>query len=217
MDFISWQAAYLSLAQINQPGVGGPSGDADHDGEDNFSEFNSMTDPNDPNSVVRTARDLNISTRARVETGDDVLIGGFIVTGTDAKRVLIRAIGPSLTSFGVLDGVQDPTLELHDESGGATVSNDNWRDSLSVAEIQATGIPPGDDRESAILQTLAPGGYTAVLRGKNDSTGVALVEMYDLGPVGNSKLGNISTRGLVQTVDNVMIGGFIVGGGLGTN
>jgi hypothetical protein len=216
VNFTSWQAARLSLAQINQPGVGGPGGDADHDGEDNLSEFQSLTDPNDPNSVVRSARDLNISTRARVETGDNVLIGGFIITGTEAKKVLLRATGPSLSSSGIADTLPDPILELHSEAG-ALIANDDWKDSPQAGDIQATGIAPADDRESAILQTLVPGAYTAVVRGKGSSTGVALVEVYDLGASANAKLANISTRGFVNTGDNVVIGGFIVGGGLGTN
>ncbi len=217
VDFTSWQAARFSLAQINQPGVGGPGGDADRDGEDNLSEFKSLTDPNNPASVVRSARDLNMSTRARVETGDNVLIGGFIITGSEAKKVLLRAMGPSLSSFGVMDTLGDPFLELHNGSG-AVLTNDDWKDSKEAGEIQATGIAPADDRESAILQTLAPGSYTAVVRGKGSSTGVALVEVYDLGASANAKLANISTRGFVNTGENnVVIGGFIVGGGLGTN
>ena len=159
---------------------------------------------------------LNISTRMRVLTGDKVLIGGFIITGTELKRVLIRGIGPSLNGVGVT--LSDPTLELH--QGSTTLAtNDNWKmrpDGTSQqADIEATTIPPTNDLESAILMMLSPGAYTAILAGKNGGTGVGLVEVYDLGQGANSKPANISTRGFVDTGDNVMIGGLIVGGGSG--
>lgn len=157
---------------------------------------------------------LNISTRLRVLVEDNALIGGFIVTGTDPKRVIIRAIGPSLTSVGVPGALVDPVLELHDQTGALITSNDNWRDTQE-AEILATMIPPSNDLESAIVMTLAPAAYTAVLRGKNNGTGIGLVEVYDLASGTDSKLANISTRGFVDTDDNVMIGGFIVGAGGG--
>jgi hypothetical protein len=150
----------------------------------------------------------NISTRLRVETGDNVLIGGFIVTGTQDKKVIIRAIGPSLP---VSDALANPLLELHDGTGATIFINDNWKDTQE-AEIEATTIPPGNDLESAIVATLPAdnSAYTAIVRGVNESTGVGLVEVYDLDRSVDSKLANISTRGLVQTGDNVMIGGFIV-------
>jgi PKD repeat protein len=151
---------------------------------------------------------LNIASRLRVQTGDNVLIGGFIVTGTDPKKVAIRAIGPSVQLPGVLE---DPTLELHNGIGALVTSNDNWMDSPQHSEIQAAGLAPGDNRESAILRTLAPGAYTAVVRGKNNSTGIAVVEAYDLNAANNSKMANLSTRGFVETGDNVLIGGFITG------
>jgi hypothetical protein len=158
---------------------------------------------------------LNIATRLRVQTGDNVLIGGFIITGTDAKKVLIRGIGPSLANFGITDALGDTTLELYQ---GTTLlaSNDNWKvrsdGSSQQAEIEATTIPPTNDLESALVATLAPGNYTAVLRGKNNLTGIGVVESYDLDQAANSKLANIATRGFVDTDDNVMIGGLIVGG-----
>jgi hypothetical protein len=151
---------------------------------------------------------LNISTRLRVETGDNVLIGGFIITGTEAKTVLVRGIGPSLSAFGLTGALADPTLELH-EADGTVVTNDNWRDTQQQ-EISATMIPPSNDLESAIIATLAPGAHTAILRGNNGGTGVGLVEVYDLAQAAASKLANISTRGFVQTGDNVMIGGIII-------
>jgi hypothetical protein len=160
---------------------------------------------------------LNISTRVRVLTGDHVLIGGFVITGTDLKRVLIRGIGPSLNGVGVT--LSDPTLELH---RGSTMiaTNDNWKTrsggSSQQADIEATTIPPTNDLESAILMMLSPGTYTAILAGKDGGTGVGLIEVYDLGQGSNSKPANISTRGFVDTGDNVMIGGLIVGGGSGS-
>lgn len=105
----------------------------------------------------------------------------------------------------------DPTLRLHDGNGTFLVSNDDWKDSPQRAQIEASGLAPTDDRESAILQTLLPGAYTGVLTGKNNTTGIALVEAYDLDADANTILANISSRGLVDTGDNVMIGGFIAG------
>jgi CSLREA domain-containing protein len=150
----------------------------------------------------------NISTRLRVETDDNVLIGGFIVTGTQPKKIILRAIGPSLPLAGAL---ADPILELRNSSGALIAFNDNWR-SDQQAEIMATTIPLANDLESAIVATLPANnaGYTAIVRGVNNGTGVGLVEAYDLDRAIDSKLGNISTRGLVQTGDNVLIAGTIV-------
>jgi streptogramin lyase len=154
---------------------------------------------------------LNISTRLRVETGDDALIGGFIITGTAGKRVILRALGPSLANAGVEGALQDPVLELYDSNGTFVNGNDNWK-SQNQAGIEATGVPPTDDRESALLINLAVSNWTAVVRGKNDTTGVGLVEVYDLDQAADSQLANISTRGRVETAENVMIGGLIIGG-----
>ena len=153
---------------------------------------------------------LNISTRVRVLTGDDIAIGGFIVTGAAPKKVILRAIGPSLAAQGVTGALEDPVLELFNASGGSIAVNDDWRS--QQAEVEKTGIPPANDAESAIVRTLAPGAYTATVRGKKAGTGVGLVEIYDLAQRANSKLANISSRGFVGTGDNVMIGGFISGG-----
>jgi hypothetical protein len=155
----------------------------------------------------------NISTRLRVETADNVLIGGFIVTGTQPKRVIVRAIGPSLTGVGVPGALSNPILELHDSSQ-TLATNDNWMDAPNRQAIIDSGLAPANDFESAILMTLPANGsdYTAIVRGVNNSTGVGLVEAYDLDGTVDSRLANISTRGLVQTDDNVMIGGFIVVG-----
>ncbi len=149
----------------------------------------------------------NISTRLRVEIGDNVLMGGFIITGAEPKTVLMRAIGPSLPLVGSL---ADPTLELCNGAGTLIASNDNWMDSPNKQEIIDTTIAPSNDLESAILATLDPGLYTAIVRGVSDTTGIGLVEAYDIGTTADSELANISTRGLVQTGDNVMIGGFIL-------
>ena len=155
----------------------------------------------------------NISTRVRVLTGDNVLIGGFIITGSDPKKVIVRGLGPSLASHGVPDPLADPTLELHNGTDGSVIaSNDNWSDTQQT-EIQNTGLAPSNEREAAIVRTLPANNsaYTVVLRGKNDSTGVGLVEIYDLNPAATSKLVNISSRGFVGTDDNVMIAGVIIG------
>ena len=166
-----------------------------------------------PPLVTGPAQLLNISTRARVQTGDNVLIGGFIVTGDAPKKVVLRAIGPSLSNGGtpVAGRLEDPVLELLDSAGNSIALNDNWRDSDARPDIEGSGLQPADDRESAIARTLAPGLYTAIVRGNASTTGVALVEAYDVDQSATSKLANISTRGFVETGDNVMIGGFIVG------
>ena len=159
---------------------------------------------------------LNISTRADVLTGDNVAIGGFIITGTKDKKVIVRAIGPSLTvaaspTPAPLPGrLANPTLALHDQNQALIVSNDDWRETQET-EIEATGLAPSDNFESAIVRTLAPGTYTAIMRGKNDTTGIGLVEIYDLSPNSDSQLANISTRGFVEAGDNVLIGGIILG------
>jgi len=126
------------------------------------------------------ARLANISTRGNVLTGDNVMIGGFIVGGSQNRTVVARAIGPSLTAVGVPNALQDPTLELHDGNGNKIAFNDNWTDSQQ-SDIQATGLAPSDNRESAIfISELAPGPYTAILAGKNNTTGIGLVEIYNL-------------------------------------
>jgi autotransporter-associated beta strand protein len=152
---------------------------------------------------------LNISTRMQVGTGDNALIGGFIVTGTAAKKVIIRAIGPSLASLS--GRLADPTLELRDSAGALLFSNDDWTQSSQAQEIMQSGLAPAHEHEAAIIATLSPGSYTAVMRGVNNSTGIGVVEVYDLATNVSAKLANISSRGFVQTGDNVMIGGFITG------
>ena len=163
-----------------------------------------------------TSQLLNISTRARVLTGDQVLIAGFIINGSGAKKVIIRGLGPSLAAAGLTGLLADPTLELH-QGNTTLVTNDNWKirsnGTSQQAEVEATTIPPTNNLESAIVMTLNPGEYTAILKGRNNGTGVGLVEVYDLTSTGSSKFANISTRGLVSTGNNVLIGGVIVGGG----
>jgi len=154
----------------------------------------------------------NISTRAFVQTGDNVMIGGLIITGTGQKRVIVRAIGPSLVNHGITNPLQNPTLELHDHNGAIIASNDDWMNAPNKQEIIDSGLAPSNNLESAILRSLNPGAYTAIVRGVNNGTGIALVEAYDLDSTAGSKLGNISTRARVQTGDNVMIGGFIITG-----
>jgi hypothetical protein len=147
----------------------------------------------------------------RVEAGDNVLIAGFIVEGSASKKLIVRGVGPSLTAFGVRDALQDPSLELY--SGNTRLAaNDNWAGNSNASEIVATGLAPTNPNESALLITLAPGAYTAVLRGNNNGTGVGLVEVYDLETTGEAKVINISTRGFILRDDNVMIGGLIVTG-----
>ena len=164
------------------------------------------------------AQAVNLSTRMRVQTGDNVGIGGFIITGSAAKHLLLRAIGPSLSQFGVPDALADPVLELHGPSGFATITNDNWRDDpAQQAAILATGIAPTNNLESAIDATLNPGAYTAIVRGKNNSAGVALVEVYDLSQAVLAQLANISTRAFVSTGDNIVIAGFTLGGNSGND
>ena len=163
---------------------------------------------------------LNISTRVDVESGDNVGIGGFIITGTGSKLVVVRGIGPSLAP-GVSGALADPLLELHDSTGAIIATNDNWMSNsvTDQATLTDNNLAPTNDLESAIVATLPADGatYTAIIKGSSGETGVALVEAYDLdNPGGSSELANISTRGLVGTEANVLIGGVIVGpdGGL---
>ncbi|MBO0694592.1 MAG: hypothetical protein J2P56_00665, partial [Verrucomicrobia bacterium] len=162
----------------------------------------------------------NVSTRAFVRTGDDVMIGGFIVQGTDSKKVIIRALGPELAPFGIPDPLADPTLELHNGTGALIASNDNWMTTIiggiinadQVAAIRASGYAPANVMESAMIVSLPPGNYTAIVRGVNNMMGIGLVEVYDLSNSTTSLLHNISTRSSVQTDESVMIGGFIIQG-----
>ncbi len=151
----------------------------------------------------------NVSTRMMVGTGDKIEIGGFIIAGNLPKKVLLRAVAPSLTQFGVRETMANPILDLYDAASEIVATNDNWN--TNRREVLSTGYAPGDEREGAIVTTLKPGSYTAILRGFAGATGVALFELYDLDPP-SSKVPNISTRGNVGIGDDVMIAGFIIGG-----
>jgi arylsulfate sulfotransferase len=154
---------------------------------------------------------LNLSTRGLVSVGDNVLIGGFIITGTDPKTIVLRALGPSLSGFGLSGVLSDPVLSVYNSSHTLIATNDNWQTDPSALEITANGLAPGNPSESALLQTLAPGAYTVIVTGKEATSGIGLVELYDLSPLSNSKLANMSTRGYVGAADDVLISGFIVG------
>jgi hypothetical protein len=180
-----------------------------------------------PSPTPPPAQALNLSTRLRVETGERVLIGGFIITGNPSaagsgpsgapKTVAIRAIGPSLDQFGIPNFLVDPILELRSRTGALLQQNDNWQDDPEqAAQLTALGLALQDPNESGMIASLSPESYTAIVSGKNGGTGVGLVEIYDTDPGGTSQLANVSTRGHVQTGDNVMIAGFILGGGSNT-
>lgn len=165
--------------------------------------------PNAP-SPTGNAKTVQLSTRGSVGTGDNVMIGGFIIQGGTTKKVIIRAIGPSLGASGIAGALADPILELHDATGALIQANDNWRDT-QVQEIIDTNLAPTNERESAIVAELPPGPYTAIVAGAAGGTGVALVEIYDLAP-DNGKLANISTRAHLAPGDEALIGGFIISG-----
>lgn len=154
---------------------------------------------------------LNLSSRLRVQPGDDALIGGLIILGSEPKKVIFRGLGPSLTANGqpFPGRLEDPTLELYNSSGVLIASNDEWKS--DQANVESSGIPPTNDHEPAIVKTLDPGTYTVVMRGKNNSSGTGVVETYDIGLAANSRLANLSTRGFISTGDNILIGGFVAG------
>ncbi len=153
-------------------------------------------------STVPT-RFQNLSTRVRVESGDRVAIAGIIIGGSGTKRVVVRALGPSLAAAGITSPLPNPALELRDAVGGLVASSDDWR--TNQAEIDATGLSPSDDREAAVVVDVAPGSYTAIVRGADGSPGTALVETYDIepGPIVSTRFQNMSTRGIVGTGDDV--------------
>jgi hypothetical protein len=217
--------AYVAYAATTPPSLDGQAQRADA-AVVSASSDTSHTLTVGPNNFTTTppgAVALNIATRLPVGTAQNVLIGGFIIQGSAPKRVVIRAIGPSLN--GIINGtLQDPKLELHDSTGATIANNDNWRstqiggliDSDQSIDLDGTGLAPNNDAESAMVLTLNPGAYTAIIAGTNNTTGIAIVEIYDLDAIYPSKLANISTRGFVQGGDNVMIGGFIYLGGAGS-
>ena len=191
--------------------------DPDGDGVTNRDEYFAGTNPKDPSAPVPSnspSQLLNLSTRNEVGTGDNVLIVGFILVGADDKKIILRGVGPSLQ---LPSRLRDPVLELRTEDGTVLASNNNWRDSQQT-EISATGIPPSNELEAALVTKLQPkpaaqGGarYTGIVGGADGTSGIGVVEIYDLNTVANAKLANISTRGFVGTGDNLLIGGFIPG------
>jgi arylsulfate sulfotransferase len=154
---------------------------------------------------------LNLSTRGLVSGGDNVLIGGFIVRGTAPKAMVLRALGPSLSGFGLSNVLRDPVLSVYNSSGDLIGTNDNWQSDVNHSVVEANGLAPANPLEAAQVRTLPPGAYTVIVTGKDATPGIGLVELYDISPLSNSKLGNTSTRGSVGIGDNVLIGGFIVG------
>jgi uncharacterized delta-60 repeat protein len=151
----------------------------------------------------------NLSARAHVFTGEQILIVGFIIEGNESKMVLIRGLGPSLAPLGVPSPLGNPTLSLYDHTATLVATNDNWKDTQQ-AQIQATGLAPSNDFEAAILATLSPGTYAAFLQGKGATTGIGLAEIYDVDPSVNAQATNLSGRGFVGTGNDVLIGGIIV-------
>lgn len=181
---------------------------------DVLAAFNASVTPTPTPTPTPTAPPTvlgNISSRIGVRSGDNALIGGFIVTGTQEKKVVVRALGPSLN---LSDKLANPTLELRDAAGGSIQTNDDWITSPDREAIRAAGLAPADDLESAIMATLPANGsiYTAIVRGANNTIGTGVVEIYDVDRSADSRLANISTRGLVQTRDNILIAGTIVVG-----
>lgn len=174
----------------------------------------SATPTASPTATPTNVQLLNISGRVFAQTGDKIGIGGFIISGNDLKRVIVRALGPSMNVNGqpVAGRLADPVLELHNGDGTTIRSNDNWRDTQEQA-IQDSGLAPTDDREAAIIATLPPGNYTAQIAGANNTTGVGLIEVFDLQSSSGGELGNLSVRADVQTDDNVLIDGIIIRGG----
>lgn len=225
VEFFANERADASGFGEGQIFLGAADISTDESGRADYGAYLFLPEPIDPISITATATDPdgntsefsaafgtllnNISTRLNIQTGDNVLIGGFIIAGSEAKTVVVRGIGTSLGLYDISGFLEDPILELH-EPDGTVLTNDNWRDTQE-AEIMATGTAPRADLESALIATLAPGAYTTIVKGKDGGTGLGLVEVYDIDPAAGSKLANISTRGLVGTGDNVMIGGFSVG------
>jgi len=219
--------AGVDLGSLVSPSLSGPVGLA-FDSDNNLYAVNSLSatitrfSPDNTDTVFastgfspafiavqRSPRLVNISTRLNVLTGENVLDAGFIVLGVGSKTVLIRGLGPSLAGMGISGTLADPILELHSSDTNEIIAeNDNWKNNQQ-AEIEATGIPPSSDAEAAIVATLEAGAYTVIERGKGDTTGVGLVEVYDLGADFGPELANISTRGFVDTGNDVMIAGFI--------
>ena len=153
----------------------------------------------------------NISTRMDVGSGSNVMIAGFMVWGSQSKTILVRALGPTLGNYGIANVLSDPMLELHNSSGATIATNDNWQTGSQASQISSSGYAPNNSNEPALIATLAAGSYTVVVRGYNNSTGIGLVEVYELDTL-SSRLSNISTRGQVGTDQSVLIAGLIIEG-----
>jgi spore coat protein A, manganese oxidase len=178
----------------------------EHEDDGMMTQFEVVAPP------VTSAQTLNLSMRLKVNTGDNALIGGFIITGAAPKKVVLRGLGPSLALFGLTNVLTNPSLDLRNSAGLSILKNDNWKDTQRD-QIENTAFQPDNDLESVIVATLDPGAYTVLLTGTNGGAGVGLVEIYDIdSPGGSAELANISARGFVQTQENVMIGGLILGG-----
>jgi hypothetical protein len=170
--------------------------------------------PNPTPPVGSSSHLANISTRMKIGVSENVLIGGFIIRGTQPKKLILRAMGPSLASLGVANAISDPVLELHDSSGAVMASNDDWTTGSQITDIQSSGMAPAEPYESALIVTLSPGNYTAIVSGYNGEQGIGLVEAYEF-DANTTRLINISTRGRVGTGDEAMIGGLMVQGATG--
>lgn len=192
------QVRSLALQRFNRIAVGGT-----------FTSYDNVPRDNVLRLFAGAAEFQNISARAHVFTGEQVLIGGFIVAGAEKKNVLVRGIGPSLARFGITTPLLDPTLELRDQTGTLIASNDNWKETQQ-SQIAATGLAPSNDLESAIFASASPGAYTVILQGRNMTTGIGLVEIFDLDENANAELTNISARGFVGPGNDVLIGGIII-------
>ncbi len=153
----------------------------------------------------------NISTRMDVGSGNNVMIAGFMVWGSQSKTILVRALGPTLGSYGVANVLSDPMLELHNSSGATIATNDDWQIGSQASQISSSGYAPKNSNEPALIATLSAGSYTVVVRGYNNSTGIGLVDVYELDSL-SSRLSNISTRGKVGTDQSVLIAGLIIDG-----
>ena len=201
-NLVSGSTYIIAVSAYNEDGI-----------ESGYSDPLTVFANPDPNGVQQATLD-NISSRVFVQTGDNVMIGGFIVQGDTPKTLVLRAIGPSLANAGVAGAMDDPVLEVRDATGALLVSNDNWY-SAQAASLVALGLAPPDSREPAVILTLPAGAYSAVVHGQGSGRGVALFELYNLDRAQGSVV-NISTRGRVETGDKIMIGGFIIGGSTAT-
>jgi hypothetical protein len=176
------------------------------------------SDTNPTNGNLPQTRVINLSTRANVGTGANILIAGFIINGSTPKKMLIRALGPTLSNYSVKNPLADPTLKIVDSAGNILTTNDDWQttsnlDDFNAASTKSNAVPlPNGSKDAALVTTLSPGGYTALVSGQSGTTGVALVELYEVDTDTVNQLVNISSRANVGTGDAVTIAGIIVSG-----